>query len=126
MIPRGLNRVLPQDEKKRAAIFAAVSFLAGMMLSPVMSFTIIGTLASLQERAIMPMLSQRIEVVREASRHISCPPSVADAPIVQAILDWNLRVAHERESNQHWMTDLFSPDGWLSIEPIAFPCEETP
>ncbi len=85
-----------------------------------------GTLASLQERAILPLLAQRIEVVRRASKGVSCPPTVADAPIVQATLDWNLRISHEQQANRMLVTDLFSPDGWLLIEPIAFPCEETP
>ena len=53
-------------------------------------------------------------------------PTVADAPIVQAALDWSLRIRHEQQANRLWYADLFSPDGWNRIEPIAFPCEETP
>ncbi len=103
-----------------------ISFLVGIMLSPVMSFTVMGMLTSFQERAIMPMLTERAAVVRRAARHMSCPPTVADAPIVQAAMDWNLRIVHERESNRHWYSDWASSDGWNAIEPIAFPCEETP
>ncbi len=103
-----------------------ISFLVGIMLSPVMSFTITGVLTSVQERAVFPMWAARIEVVRSASRHVSCPPTVADAPIVQAALDWSLRIRHEQQANQLWYSDMFSPDGWNAIEPIAFPCEDTP
>ena len=127
MIPRVMNAVLPSDEKKRAAIFAGVSFLAGMMISPILSFTITGTLSSLQERATFPMLERRIEIVRTAIHQAPCDTRIlAFAPLIHEAVQWNLRIAHEQEANRHLLTTLFSTDRWNALTLIPLPCEETP
>lgn len=86
-------------------------------------FFTVGVLSSLQERATFPMLVERMEVVRRAGAAMSCPPSVADQPIVAQIMEWDLRIAHEQEANRHWWSDYFSTDRWNAVKPIALPCE---
>lgn len=101
----------------------------GVLLYPVIQqsapFFVTGALASLAERITFPMIEQRIEVVRRAAWSVTCPPNVADAPVVQAILDWEQRRAHEVENNRvPWtVLDLMATDEWNRIRPLTFPCE---
>ena len=98
-----------------------------LLLFPVIQqaapFLTVGVLASIQERFTFPMLDSRIGVVRIAARQMVCPPSVADAPIVAQVLEWNLRIAHEQEANRHWYSDGFSTDRWNRVARIPLPCE---
>ena len=117
MIPGFIERRLPKEERKRAAIFAAVSFVAGMMMSPFCSFVITGSLASLQERATFPMLRSEIESYRELPVAVQCSPQVANT-----IAAWNARIEHEHESNRHWYSDGFSTDRWNAVSVIELRC----
>ena len=127
MIPRWVNRYLPEDEKTRARLFTVVGsvagFLAGTIFSPFFSFTISGTLMSIQERATLPMLVERSEVVRRAIAEVPCDGRIlAYAPVIQQAVEWNVRVAHEQEANRHWYSDYFSSDGWDRVAGIPLPC----
>ena len=131
MIPKFINKWLPEDEEERAKVFAVAGsiagFLAGTMFSPFFSFTITGSLMSLQERATFPMLLQRSEVVRHAMLAVPCDERIlAFSPLIAQAVDWNTRIAHEKEANLHTLTDYFSTDRWNSTAPIPLPCEEQP
>lgn len=101
----------------------------GVLLMPLIQqaapFFTVGVLQSLQERLTFPMIMQRIEVVREAARSVPCPAPVADQSIIQQILEWDGRIAHEQEANRHWYSDYFSTDRWNEVRPIALPCGGT-
>jgi hypothetical protein len=126
MIPRFIGKMLPSDEKTRAAIFAVVSFFAGTLFSPFCAFTITGTLVSIQERATFPMIEQRIEVTRRAISAIPCDQRIlAFAPLVNEAIQWNLRIAHEKQANQLWYSDYFSTDEWNRLTSIPLPCENS-
>ena len=72
------------------------------------------------------MIEQRIDVVRSAAGQMSCPPQVSDQPIVAQVMEWNMRMAHEHESNRvHWtLLDILSTDEWNRVRLIEMPCGE--
>lgn len=124
MIPTLLNRYLPEKEEDRARLFAVAGFLAGVMCSPFFSFVITGSLTSLQERATFPMIERRIEVVRQEMAQVRCDDRIlAFAPLIAQAVDWNTRLAHEKEANTHFYSDYFSTDQWNQVEPIPLPCD---
>lgn len=102
---------------------AAITMLFFPIIQQAAPFFTVGLLQSLQERMTFPMIEQRIEVVRRAASQMSCPPAVADAPIMAQVLDWDLRISHEKQSNLLWYSDLFSTDQWNNVEAIPLPCE---
>ena len=102
----------------------------GVLLMPVIQqsapWMVNGILDGVKERVTFPMLEQRMNVIRGAARHMRCPPSYADQPIIAQILEWNARIAHEHESNRvHWtLLDVLSTDEWNRIPLIEIPCGE--
>lgn len=82
-----------------------------------------GLFASVVEYATFPMIQQRIETVRHAAVEMPCLTiGIAYQPVVAAVLDWNTRIAHEREAKRHLYSRWLSPQGWLQVQQIQMPC----
>lgn len=124
MIPEWLNRWLPSEEKYRARVFAILAFIGGLFFSPLASFTMNGTLASVQERAAFPMLQSQIEWTRSAALTIPCDERVlAFAPVIATAVELDRRISHEQEAQRHWYSRWFSRRAWLTVKLIPLPCE---
>ena len=106
-----------------ARIASSVLTGIGIGFGVAIAFGAQGMLQSLQERFTFPMIAAEIEVVRQSAQTVECPPSVADTATMAAFIAWNIRIAHEQESNRHWYSDALSTDRWMKVEPIRLKCE---
>lgn len=125
---RAAAKLISLTARQRAAALVllgiAGGFLGLLIALGIAPWAVTGVLASLQERATFPMLQAQIEQVRADSKAVRCDvENAAFAPVVALVEQWNTRIAHEREANKHWYSDLFSTDRWNAVERIVLPCQ---
>jgi len=95
------------------------TFLSGVGIGIGVSATFAASslMISLQERATFPMIMAEIESYRALPESVKCSPQISNT-----IANLNARVAHEKESNRHGFSDLFSTDRWNNVQPITVTC----
>lgn len=69
-------------------------------------------------RLAFPGERAEIESVR---RDIASARAGSDEDVVGQAVELNRRIASAKEYNARWWADIFIPDGWDAIEPIAIP-----
>jgi len=105
---------------------AARTLLVGVFIaSGSISGTIIGTqsatglYAVVMERLQFPMIASEIESLR---KDVAAAPCNSNAMLIANAADWNQRIEHEHEANQHWFSDWASTDRWQQVQRIEIPC----
>jgi hypothetical protein len=115
------SRWLPRDRPLALVVGGVFVGLIGPALT---GWMITGVTSAGMEYATFPMQQERIRYIRETLPSVPCSVEVvAFQSLISEAVAWNLRIAHEKEANRRWYADPFSPDGWLSVEPINLPCE---
>jgi hypothetical protein len=95
----------------------------GLLLGLLPSLQSVGLLQGLQEWLTFPMLMQEVEMVRAAASVMPCSTiGIAYQPVIAAVISWNVRIAHEKESRRHWWSYWLSPFWWNDVPLIPMPC----
>ena len=105
---------------KSALLSGAKSLLTGVGVGfgVAIAFSTQSIVSSAMEYATFPQIQAGIESLRQDVHQNPCNEFLRN----QAA-ETNKRIAYEQRSNQRWLSDWASPDGWLDVERIEVRCE---
>lgn len=111
---------LPRNPKARIGLLVIIGTVLAMSPWTVPWVFNAGT-ASFSEYLNFPMLAAQIEQARADVQSVPCDKP-ASMPTYSVAVAWNQRIAYEHAAKQRWYSMLWSPRGWLNVQPIELPC----